>query len=605
MSFNIRSSTHDFVRIRRDRLLYVDKTHRVRAFLEWDDALLITRPRRFGKSLLLSTIKAMYSGTKSLFGPHDSGQEELAVYRDPTWIWNKHIVLALDMSTLTADAAGINTELIARVNILAQDWGVSKGNLADSSPAAALTSLIHILYHNHPGSDQAGLVILVDEYDAPILNHLHAPQASLIRAQLASFYGVFKAESDRIKKLVLTGITRFVRDGLWSTLNHVMDVTQDPQFHDLVGFTDREMEHLWSQVMGRTATPLPRGRGIWPALSLEAWREWYDGYRFAESADNSIYNPFAIMRSLHVGYLRDFWAQSGHLGTVERLLQEPWNIAASSIPLTLYVTRPSPVWDYELDMNLLDALAPSESPAHVLRQWNTKQLTILLHQTGYLTLTPDGMLVTPNREIATHLATVMLKPRFQHDLRRTTRYVNAMNEALTALRFPDLIRTFNRLLHLFPHQRFRDAGEAPCNLLFDMSAMMFHVPLYHEMEKSGLQGDSDTVLAWNDIALVVEFRQGQDSSAQRGQNQIRRQQYLRSLNMHCRMYLGLSLYMEDRQVKRWSCEGYTVDGMPLHRSLQHDSEWPTDPDKLYARWGLDTTEGKDCAAQDRDYDPGR
>ncbi len=83
MSFNIRSSTHDFARIRRDHLLYVDKTHRVRAFLEWDDALLITRPRRFGKSLLLSTIKAMYSGTKSLFGPHDSGQEELAVYRDP------------------------------------------------------------------------------------------------------------------------------------------------------------------------------------------------------------------------------------------------------------------------------------------------------------------------------------------------------------------------------------------------------------------------------------------------------------------------------------------------------------------------------------------
>ena len=584
VSPRIRPSVHDFARRRKSNLLYVDKTRQIRHFLDHDDALLFTRPRRFGKTLLLSTIRAMYSGDASLFASQPAGGEALAIYRDAAWDWQQQRpVLHLDMSTLEPHAEGFARPLADRVEAAADDLGMTGHYIhKPDNPSQALANLIAALHRRCPHPDREGLVILVDEYDAPVLNHMHLRSAPRGREQLANFYGTFKSQSAHIEKLVLTGVTRFVRDGLWSKLNHVTDVTQYPQFNDLVGFTDSELDTLWCQ-MGPPSPAAAAAGGDWPALSREAWREWYDGYLFAAQAEETIYNPFAIMHSLDTGHLDDYWSHAGHLQAVEDLLQETWESGRFSSILAHH-THAGMGHHYELSLSMMDLLEPGERAIDILRQWDSRQLLLLLHQTGYLTLTRDNQLVPPNREVATHLAIVLLKPGFQQDEQRAARYVNNMYQALYDLRIPDLVAAFNSLLHQFPHQRFRDKGENPYNLLFDMAVMQFKTHVYHEMEHPGLQGQADTVLVWNDIALVVEFKYGDAATAARGLGQIRNKAYLRALRQPCTLYLGLSLQVKDRQVDAWICDGFTDTGQPLGRAIRHDQAWPQDFSEVWARW---------------------
>lgn len=102
----------------------------------------------------------------------------------------------------------------------------------------------------------------------------------------------------------MTGVTRFVKTGLWSKLNQVRDQSENPRFHDLIGFTDHELDTLWAQVQDQISVPPPREG--WPPLSREAWQEWYNGYRFSPRAPQPLYNPFAIMSSLADGEMGEY-----------------------------------------------------------------------------------------------------------------------------------------------------------------------------------------------------------------------------------------------------------------------------------------------------------
>ena len=208
-------------------------------------------------------------------------------------------------------------------------------------PAFSLRNLIAALCERSEVTiGQSRIVILVDEYDAPILNHMHASRSQEVRQELADFYGVFKSMSGQIEVLVMTGVTRFVKTGLWSKLNQVKDQSENLRFHDLTGFTDDELDNLWEQVQGRITGPPPLEG--WPPLSREAWREWYNGYRFSVRAPQPIYNPFAIMSSLADGEMGEYWSQTGHLDVVESLLQAPWTQAEPQDRVPLYLTRPCP-----------------------------------------------------------------------------------------------------------------------------------------------------------------------------------------------------------------------------------------------------------------------
>ncbi len=530
----------------------------------------------------------MYSGNRNLFA-RDGVNPELSVYREGTWDWRPYTVLRLDMLIVTDEGEGINLALADLVEAAAVQLDM-QGHYhhRPHNPAISLLNLIIALSkRSEVATGQSRIVILVDEYDAPILNHMHLPQGDRLRRQLANFYGVFKSKQAQIEKLVMTGVTRFIKTGFWSRLNHIQDQTDNPRFHDLTGFTDAELDVLWTQVQNRVPAHPPREG--WPSLSREAWREWYNGYRFALENVEPIYNPYAIMCSLAQGAIGAYWSQTGHLGVVEALLQAPWTQTELQDRIPLYLTRPVPMADCQLHFDWLDDLTPGKSPEAMLQQWEPAQLVPLLYQTGYLTRTGTCTLAPPNREIATYLSHVLLKPWLgPMERQRASLFQVRLLQALLALQVPDMVAHLNALLHLLPHQRFHGEARTVCNLVLDLAILLSRGRIrYHGMEHAGLQGDSDTVLVWDDITLVIEFKTGDHASAKSGQKQIADRNYLRALPYVSRLYLGLALHTTGRQIDAWEFQGYSLMGQPLGESLTHEDVWPAGQKTLYQRWATE------------------
>ena len=587
---HIVATDNDFRSLRRHNRLYVDKTARIVDFLHEEKYQLFTRPRRFGKSLLLSTIEAMYSGNRDLFRG-DGIRPELDMVREEIWHWPERVVLRLDMLMLGAWQDSLIPALNNLVTITATQLHMR--GLYDHDPAHPAQSLASLIVTLSQQATEVqgipGIVVLVDEYDAPILNRMHSPQGQVIRQNLAEFYGIFKALGAEIETLVMTGVTRFVKTGMWSTLNQVVDQSEEPRFHDLIGFTDTELDVLWERVQDQVPAESPRTR--WPPVSRTAWREWYNGYRFTTDAAETLYNPFAIMRSLTVGAIGEYWAQAGHLGVVEQMLQAPGHPLEPNDRAALALLRPTSRKNHDLPLGWLDNLQPGASPEAMLAQWEPDQLERLLYQTGYLTLTPTGALTLPNREITTYLRGIFLDHWLApSDKQRGPQLQEGMVEALLELDIPRMVDQFNALLRLFPHQYFPGESHSACNLALNMVLLLSRGwSRYHEMEKSSQFGDADATLVWDDIALVLEFKTGTSTSIHTGQRQIRNKGYLQAVPRICRLYLGLSLHTTGRQVDAWMCQGYTPKE-PVGKPLTDKDAWPPGRAAVLRQWAIPTRE---------------
>ncbi len=522
---------------------------------------------------------------RELFGD-DADRPELAAYQEGVWHWDTRPVLRLDMSGLQDTGSGIGPALADLVYVAARLMNIQEQfYFQRDKPVISLVDLIRTVTARW----DSRIVILVDEYDAPILEHMHQPRSAVIRQQLADFYGVFKREGEQIEKLVMTGVTRFAKTGLWSRLNQVQDWTDSLKFHDLVGFTDAELDALWDRVEDQIpVTACQQGEF---SLSRHGWQEWYNGYRFAPAATEPIYNPYAIVCSLLRGRLGEYWPDSGHMGVVESLLQEPWMKTKSRHSIPLYLTRPPSVHAYALNFDWLDPLVPGQTPEQMLLQWSPEQLVPLLYQTGYLTLTAEEQLAPPNREIATYLSHVLLKPWLEPDgVKRALVLQGQLVASLQSLDVPGLVASFNSLLHLLPHQRFRGEFPGACNLVLDLTVLLSRGHIrYHQMERSGLLGDADTTLGWDDVYMVIEFKSGTRESARSGQRQIERKAYIRALPEISRLYLGLALHTDGRQVAAWNCQGYSPQGVPLGKPLTDQDAWPATREELYQRWAVRNT----------------
>ncbi len=416
--------------------------------------------------------------------------------------------------------------------------------------------------------EQVQPVLLVDEYDAPILHHRHRTGAGEIREHLADFYGACKIFSGSIPKLVMVGIPRFVREGLWSKLNRVSDATQEEDHHELAGFTENDLDVLLTCAPG-----LPSSAGTAPRLPLwrlkSAWQEWCNGYLFVPAGTQRIYNPFAIMNSLHTRCMRSYWAQSGRLTVIEKILQEPWPRWDVQDMAQWYAPRRARLAEPEIDLQVLDQLQPDANPNVVLAQLPMQQISALLHQAGYLALREDGRWTVPNREVAQDMGSLLLAPCFADSPRFALDDIKDMCRAAKHLHIPDLVCSFNSLLHQFPHPRFSGAGEKSCNILFDMSPMLMQPSMNLDLERSGLQGDADTVWSWDDVVLVVEFKH--EDTAQAGLRQLLERNYARFLADKSLLVLALALNIQNRQVQDWICDAVAPDGTPQGRALTETS----------------------------------
>ncbi len=332
-----------FAEIREGGYTYVDKTAIIYQLTK-GKFYFLSRPRRFGKSLLLSTIEAYYLGRRDLF-------EGLAL-DSLTEDWAPHPVFHLDLNNREYKD---ETSLLQEFNANLEQWELIYGDeKKDRAPEERFAYLIRRAF------EQTGkkVVILIDEYDKPLLNTISRPElADVYRSQLKAFYSNLKTMDACIEMAILTGVARFSKVSIFSDLNNLRDISFEKKFSAICGITSDELDKYFKAGVEKIA----ESRNLSYEEARELLRHNYDGYHFSiESPD--IYNPFSLVNAFEKGDIGQFWFDSGTPSYLVELLNRDF--------LPYQDISPS-----EIDRNDLESAGLlSENPIPVF------------YQTGYLTI---------------------------------------------------------------------------------------------------------------------------------------------------------------------------------------------------------------------------
>jgi hypothetical protein len=312
--------------------LYVDKTRQLAALLASGKYLFLARPRRFGKSLLCSTMRCLYEGRRDLFAG-------LAI--EPAWDWSKtnpvvHLTLTDVGIAPTSDALSVALQSMLSARSAQDDI-----QLGDRNAGQALAALVRGL------REKTGrrVVVIVDEYEKPVHDHIgDLATAKKMRDVLSSFYGALKGCDGALEKVFITGIGRMVRTSIFSELNQMKDVTLEGVAAEVCGYTESELRASFAPYIGRVAAR----NGMDEAATWTALRNRYNGYWWGEG--ERVYNPWAILNCMDTGKLGNYWWSSGTPGMLVELaekLDRPEGdlegIRASDLSLLFDITQPAAV----------------------------------------------------------------------------------------------------------------------------------------------------------------------------------------------------------------------------------------------------------------------
>lgn len=326
--------------------LYIDKTQVIAELLRAPKGIyFLSRPRRFGKSLLISTLEEIFRGNKALFRDLWLDKSDYA--------WPAYPVIRLDFSLERARSAAEMTEIIGvYLQEIASQYQIE---LEETNYQRQFRRLIQQMAEQ---SEQKQVVILVDEYDYPIIDNIeNAAEAERIRDVLKGFYTVVKALDSHVRFLFLTGVTKFSRVGIFSGLNNLTDLSLDARFAALPGITRAEIATNLSEYIGTFAHQQGQSvEEIWAKLE-----RWYNGFRFSKSPV-TVYNPFSLIQLFTVQDFRNYWFETGTPTFLIKLIKAR-NFALS-----------------QLDELQLEEIA--------FTSYEIERLEILplLFQTGYLTI---------------------------------------------------------------------------------------------------------------------------------------------------------------------------------------------------------------------------
>ncbi len=460
---------------------YVDKTKYVKMIDDYpSNYIFISRPRRFGKSLFLDTLRAAYAGEEELFK---------GLYLENNWDWSKkHPIISIDWGCGTATTKDeLEKKMLWVLEKNANNYNIK---LKDGLIPDIFEELIQKLKEKYDT-----VVILIDEYDKPIVDNLkRLEQADIMRETLGSFYSVLKSAEKDLKLVFLTGVSKFAKTSIFSKLNNLKDFTYDKRYSDLFGYTQEELELTFSEYLD--------------GVDLAKVKEWYDGYKFLGS---EIYNPFDILLFLDNREYDFHWIETG--GT--SLLINELRKSNKKIP----------------DFNNIVVDKTD------LQSFDIKDMKfeVLLLQTGYLTIEKEikrmnktkYKLKLPNLEVRTALNEILSMQLFYPDDARITR--NSFSDQLYDI-FED--KTPEKLEGLFksffegiPHQWYRKndiakyEGYYNCLFYTAFNAIGFEsIP-----ESSTLGGDIDLTVLAIDAIYIFEFKM--IKSAQTAMQQIYQQGY--------------------------------------------------------------------------------
>ena len=339
-------SVSDFKKLQEGDYVYVDKTKQIYDVLQSGEAFFLSRPRRFGKSLTVSTLNELFLNRKELF-------KGTWIYNSD-WQWREYAIIRLDFSKdISSDSKlTLESDLISCLEKIAQSYNFSLKN--ESTFVSKIQLLITTLAATKP------VAILIDEYDTSLLRNIDNPVLmEEIKSVLQIFYANIKANNALISCIFITGITRFAKMSVFSGMNNLNDLSFDPLVADLCGYTQEELEinyHDHLVVMAQ------QEEMSLPAL-LDKIKYWYNGYRFSK-IDITVYNPFSIVYFCVKKEFSNYWYDSGSPSYLMKLLKA----------------------HYSGDTEIGGMYYPMQSLQSAITPENNIDFIPLLLQAGYLTI---------------------------------------------------------------------------------------------------------------------------------------------------------------------------------------------------------------------------
>lgn len=293
-----------FEKIRQDNYVYVDKTEYIYNLVSQNAYYFLSRPRRFGKSMLLSTIEALFKGKRNLF-------KGLAI-DSMNWDWKEHEVLHMDFNGENfRQEKAIDIFLDMMLKKFERQYSVGS---SEGSFGFRFREVIEAAYQKSGRQ----VVVLVDEYDKPLFDVIRdKPQLEYNRNQLQSFYSVLKTMDQYIKFGMLTGVTRFSKVSVFSGLNNLNDISLDEEYNSICGINEAELKRYFSESIQEIAQ---KDNTTSEEIHKELKKN-YDGYHFAPNCGD-IYNPFSILNTFSKKKFSDYWYATGTPSELVRLLEE-------------------------------------------------------------------------------------------------------------------------------------------------------------------------------------------------------------------------------------------------------------------------------------------
>ena len=514
----ITSSIPDFEKLISEGYLYVDKTEYIwRMINPAGESYFLSRPRRFGKSLTVSTLEAVFQGKKDLF-------KGLAIYDKP-YDWKPYPIIHLSFGDYTAINNTI--EKLDRY-LLRKVWEAARGLkvslTVDDDASQAFAQLM-----DHFKAKDEKVVILVDEYDKPILDNISDPNIKDIQKCLKGFYSILKDRNSQERFLFVTGVSKFSHVSLFPDLNNLTDITMDVRYACMFGYTQEELEVNF----GDRIKALAGDRDL--DEFKNEFKAWYNGYRFEESSQ-TVYNPVSLAKFFESGgEFRNYWFSTGTPSfLLELISKNRYNLEKALL---------SPVSGFAFDAYDIEKLNP---------------LTLLL-QTGYLTIDhaikrygdTNYQLRFPNLEVKGSFETYLaghcsgLQPDEVKDS------VYRLADAVTAGDVDAFMEAMKVFFAKVPYDiHLKD--ENNFQLLFFAIFMLLGISITAESKTNN--GRIDAVAANDDFVFVFEFKL--DKSTEIAMNQIKeRDYYRRYMNSGKKIILvGVNFDKDAGQIDKWTVE---------------------------------------------------
>ncbi len=502
----------NFEKLRREGYAYVDKTPVVWRLVRDGGYYFLSRPRRFGKSLLLSTIEAYFEGKRELF-------DGLAISQLETE-WRKYPILHLD---LNASKYSDITDLEQILDYHLRQWEDRYGrDERTTTLSGRFMDVIHRAY------DYTGMpvVILVDEYDKPMaLNIDNEPLQDEFRSLLKAFYGVMKSADRYIKFGFLTGVTKFSKVSVFSDLNNISDISMHSAYSASCGITEQEIRDYFDDGVAQLA----QTSGMSKDECYAALRRRYDGYHFCERSVG-VYNPFSLVNTLSSGKFADYWFATGTPTLLVNLLRRT---------------------EYNLN-DIVDAPVSADLLGSVdsMRQ---NPLPII-YQSGYLTIKDydeefmEYHLGFPNEEVERgfiqYLLPIYTNARQDPSVFNIRQFVREVRGGQ-----PEAFMT--RLSAMLADTDYRIVGRAELYLQNALFTFFRLLGLYVQVERATSEGRMDMVVQTRDQVYIFEFKI--DKSADAALRQIEEKGYARPFAADPRhIYkIGVSFDSQKRCVTEW------------------------------------------------------